>query len=215
MNVQVFYTGNSWSLQHTYYIPSNGTWNTSDPNVVAQKLMPGSPVSAFVFNATNSSSQVAVFYIAANSTIQGITGQVGNSTSYYQGVADQWVPHPVGNLNLTVSDAMFIQACPPDSTNPSSTLILYFNSPGQRLRKLGWWQTGSQWQSRELDDIPDLAPSSQIACHTFDSGDVLWASNGKGQVEQWWRSANESNNTWTRGMLCLSSTPTLFLQLYH
>jgi len=206
VNVQVFYTGDSWSLQHTYYIPSNGTWNASSPNVVARELMPGSPVSAFVFNATNSSSQVAVFYVAANSTIQGITGQVGNSTSYYRGVADQWTTHPVSSLNLTVSYSMFILACPPDSANSNSTLILYFASPGQGLRKLGWWATGSQWQSKELTDIPDLAPSAQVACQTFDTGDVLWASNGQGQVEQWWRSANESNNTWTRGMFLINST---------
>jgi hypothetical protein len=205
MNVQVFYTGDSWSLQHTYYIPSNGTWNASNPNVVARELMPGSPVSAFVFNATNSSSQVAVFYVAANSTIQGVTGQVGNSTSYYKGGADQWATHPVSSLNLTVSDSMFILACPPDSANSNSTLILYFASSGQGLRKFGWWATGSQWQSKELNDIPDLAPSAQVACQTFDTGDVLWASNGQGQVEQWWRSANESNNTWTRGMFLIDS----------
>jgi hypothetical protein len=56
VNVQVFYTDDSWSLRHTYYTPSNNTWNISDPNVVAQELMQGSPVSAFVFNSTNSSS---------------------------------------------------------------------------------------------------------------------------------------------------------------
>jgi hypothetical protein len=168
--------------------------------------MPGSPVSAFVFNTTNSSSQVAVFYVAVNSTIQGITGEVGNSTSYYKGVADQWATHPVSGLNLTVSNSMFILACPPDSANSNSTLILYFASPGQGLRKFGWWATGSQWQSKELSDIPDLAPSAQVACQTFDAGDVLWASNGQGQVEQWWRSANESKNTWTRGMFLINST---------
>ena len=56
VNVQVFYTGDSWSLQHTYYTAGNNTWNVSNPNVVAQELMQGSPVSAFVFNSTNSSS---------------------------------------------------------------------------------------------------------------------------------------------------------------
>jgi len=222
VNVQVFYTGDSWSLQHTYYIPSNGTWNASSPNVVARGLLPGSPVSAFVFNltnsspvstfvfnATNSSPQVAVFYVAADSTIKGITGQVGNSTSYSNGVADQWFAHPVNSLNLTVSDSMFILACPPDSANSNSTLILYFASPGQGLRKFGWWVSwapGWQWQSKELNDMPDLAPSAQVACQTFDTGDVLWASNGQGQVEQWWRSANESNNTWTRGMFLINFT---------
>lgn len=153
-----------------------------------------------------------MFYVAANSTIQGITGQVGDSVSYYEGVEDQWVTHPVGSLNLTVSDVMFIRVCPPDSANSNSTLILYFTSPGQGLRKLGWWATGSQWQSKELYDIPNVAPSTQVACQTFDTGDVLWASS-QGQVEQWWRSANGSNNTWTQGIVLTKSVtiPTALL----
>lgn len=57
VNIHVFYTGSSWSLQHTYYTPSNDTWNVSNPNVVAQKLEQESPVSAFVFNSTSSPSQ--------------------------------------------------------------------------------------------------------------------------------------------------------------
>lgn len=150
-----------------------------------------------------------MFYVASNSTIQGITGRVGDSVSYYEGVADQWATHPVGNLNLTVSDNMFIRACPPDSANLNSTLILYFSSPGQGLRKFGWWATGSRWQSKELNDIPDVASSAQLACQTFDAGDVLWVSNGQGQVEQWWRSANEDKNTWTQGIFFSLTLPLL------
>jgi hypothetical protein len=155
-----------------------------------------------------------VFYVAANSTIQGITGKVGDSVSYYEGVADQWATHPVGNLNLKVSDAMFIRACPPDSANSNSTLILYFDSPGQGLRKFGWWATGSKWQSKELNDIPNVALSAQVACQTFDTGDILWASNGQGQVEQWWRSANRTKNTWTRGIF-LTNSVTILPPLRH
>lgn len=148
-----------------------------------------------------------MFYVTANSTIQGITGQVGDSLSYYEGAADQWAAHPIGGLNLTVSDTMFLRACPPDSANANSTLILFFDSPDRGLRKLGWWATGSQWQSKELTDMPTVAPSAQVTCQTFDTGDILWASNGQGQVQQWWRPSNVSNSTWTRGML--PTTPML------
>lgn len=56
MNVQVFYADDSGSLSHTYYAPANNTWNISNPNVVAQGLVQGSPVSVFPFNSTNSST---------------------------------------------------------------------------------------------------------------------------------------------------------------
>jgi hypothetical protein len=121
---------------------------------------------------------------------------------------DQWTPHPIGGLNLTVSDTLFIKACPADTAHPNATVIFYFDSPFHGLTKIGWWLVnGSLWQSQELQDLPPAGPSTNLACETFaGTGDVLWLSTVQGQVQQWWRSANASNGTWTHGKFHFFST---------
>ncbi|KAF2462057.1 ADP-ribosylglycohydrolase-domain-containing protein [Lineolata rhizophorae] len=191
----LFYTDQEGNLRHIY---SGGTtWDEASPNIVASGVKPGSPIQAIYTGSPYST--VYVFYVGNDNVLRAVT------TSEMTPSSASWNADSIGNLNLTVSNSLFIRTCTPAtssyySDNPD--IYLYFRSPQGQIVQYGGWQDSAEMTWEPLGRESPVEDSVGVVECNIDVGvESLWVITPNYMLEEWYRNTTASNDSWHKGIV--------------